>query len=69
MGRKIIDCRDYDFERTDGGGQCTIVLAGEEAQLFAEAIAHARFAHGMEDTAELHELIRGAMRDEAAITA
>ena len=68
MGRKVIDCRDYDFERVDGG-ECTIVLAGEKDQVFAEAISHARVVHGMRDTAELRELIRGAMKDESAVTA
>jgi hypothetical protein len=68
MGRKVIDCRDYDFERLDAD-ECTILLAGEEAQLFDEAISHARTAHGLEDTPELREMVRGAMRDESPVTA
>jgi hypothetical protein len=68
MGRKMIDCRRHDFTRLDGS-ECTITLAGEESQLFTEAIEHARSAHGMDDTPELREQIAALLADEASVTA
>jgi hypothetical protein len=62
MPRKLIDCRAYDIPRLDGAA-CSIVLVGDEDQLFVEALEHGRAIHGMEDTTELRDLVRSAMSD------
>ncbi len=62
MTRKQIDCRNYDVLRLDGT-DCSITLAGDEDQLFVEALAHGRAMHGLQDTPEVRERIREAMSD------
>jgi predicted small metal-binding protein len=59
MGRKYMDCRDMPSERG-----CDLAMAGSEEHLMEAAVTHAVTAHGHEDTPELREQLRGALRDE-----
>jgi predicted small metal-binding protein len=59
MGRKYIDCREMPSE-----SNCDIAMSGSEAHIVDAAVTHAVTAHGHEDTPELREQIRGALKDE-----
>ncbi|WP_272474669.1 DUF1059 domain-containing protein [Baekduia alba] len=43
---------------------CDLAMAGSEDHLLKAAVTHAVTAHGHEDTPELREMIRGAMKEE-----
>ena len=59
MERKFIDCRQFPSEMN-----CTIALSADtEAELLEAAVQHAVAVHGHQDTPELREQIKGAMRD------
>jgi predicted small metal-binding protein len=59
MGRKFIDCREFPSEMN-----CTIALSADsEAELLEAAVQHAVKTHGHQDTPELRNMIRGAMKD------
>jgi len=61
MGRKYIDCREYPSEMN-----CTVALsANSEAELLDAAVQHAVAVHGHQDTAELRQQLRGAMKEGA----
>ncbi|MER0478778.1 DUF1059 domain-containing protein [Streptomyces sp. Edi2] len=57
--RKKIDCRDQPSEMN-----CTLVIAGEEEEVLRAASEHAVSVHGHQDSPELREQIRAAMKDE-----
>ncbi|MCZ1010851.1 Protein of unknown function [Streptomyces sp. 2224.1] len=57
--RKKIDCRDQPSEMN-----CTLVIAGEEEEVLRAATEHAVSVHGHQDSPELREQIRTAMKDE-----
>jgi predicted small metal-binding protein len=59
MGRKYIDCREMPSE-----SNCDIAMSGSEQHIVDAAVTHAVTAHGHEDTPELREQIRGALKDE-----
>ena len=59
MDRKYVDCREMPSE-----SGCDLAMAGSEEHLVEAAAIHAVTAHGHEDTPELREGIRGAMKDE-----
>jgi predicted small metal-binding protein len=59
MGRKYIDCREMPSENN-----CDLAMAGSEKHIVEAAAIHAVTAHGHEDTPELREEIRGALKDE-----
>jgi predicted small metal-binding protein len=59
MARKTIDCRDFPSE-----SNCSLAMSGEEEELVRAATEHAVSVHGHEDTAELRDNIRAALRDE-----
>jgi hypothetical protein len=59
MARKFMDCREMPSE-----SGCDIAMSGSEEHLLEAAVTHAVTAHGHEDTPELREQIRGALRDE-----
>jgi hypothetical protein len=59
MGRKYIDCREMPSENN-----CDLAMAGSEQHLVEAAAIHAVTVHKHEDTPELREEIRGAMKDE-----
>jgi hypothetical protein len=64
MTRKTIDCRSVP---NDVG--CTLAISGEPGELVAAAAQHAVTVHGHADTPELREQLRGAVTDEAALSA
>ncbi|SEF08248.1 Protein of unknown function [Streptomyces sp. 2112.3] len=57
--RKKIDCRDQPSEMN-----CTLVIAGEEEEVLRAATEHAVSVHGHQDSPELREQIRTALKDE-----
>ena len=61
MARKVADCRR--FPSVSG---CTMTLAGEEDEVFAEAREHAIRVHGHEGGPELDEALREGLEDEPA---
>ncbi len=59
MGRKYIDCRAFPSEMN-----CSItIFADTEAELLDAAVQHAVAVHGHQDTPELREQLRSAIRD------
>jgi predicted small metal-binding protein len=58
MARKMIDCRTMPSDIN-----CTLTIAGEEAEVLDAAVMHAVDKHGHEDTAELRETIRSGLVD------
>ncbi len=57
--RKFIDCREFPSDNN-----CTVAIcADSENELLELAVQHAVAAHGHEDTPELRDMIRGAMKD------
>ena len=59
MARKYIDCREMPSE-----SNCDLAMAGSEEHLVEAAVTHAVTAHQHEDTPELREEIRTAMKEE-----
>lgn len=59
MSRMVADCRDFPSE-----SGCTLTIAGEEDEVLTAATAHAVSHHGHEDTPELREQLRGALKPE-----
>ncbi len=64
MARKFVDCREMPSENN-----CSLYIAGTEEEVVAAASEHAISAHGHEDTPELRDEIRKALKDEAAVPA
>jgi predicted small metal-binding protein len=59
MGRKFIDCRAFPSEMN-----CTIALSADsEAELLEAAVQHAVAVHKHQDTPDLRQMIKGAMKD------
>jgi predicted small metal-binding protein len=59
MARYYIDCREMPSE-----SGCDLAMAGSEEHVVEAAVVHAVTAHGHEDTPELREEIRNAMKEE-----
>jgi predicted small metal-binding protein len=59
MARKYIDCREMPSE-----SNCDLAMAGSEEHLLNAATIHAVTAHQHEDTPELRQQIREALKDE-----
>jgi len=59
MPRKYIDCREMPSENN-----CDLAMAGSEEHLVEAAAIHAITAHRHEDTPELRQEIRQALKDE-----
>jgi hypothetical protein len=59
MGRMFMDCREMPSE-----SGCDLAMSGSEEHLLNAAVTHAVTAHGHEDTPELREALRGAMKEE-----
>lgn len=57
--RKVADCRDYPSE-----SNCSLTIAGTEAEVVEATSQHAISAHGHQDTPELREEIRKTLKDE-----
>jgi predicted small metal-binding protein len=59
--RKFVDCREIPSE-----SGCTVAISADsEDELLEAAVQHAVAVHQHDDTAELREGIRGAMREGA----
>jgi predicted small metal-binding protein len=59
MGRKFIDCRELPSEMN-----CSIAISADaEGELLEAAVQHAVTVHGHQDTPELRDQIRGAIKD------
>jgi predicted small metal-binding protein len=58
MARKMIDCGKVPNEIN-----CTLTMAGNEAEVLDAAVAHAVAKHGHQDTPELREMIRSGLED------
>jgi len=59
MPRKYIDCREMPSENN-----CDLAMAGSEEHVVEAAAIHAITAHRHEDTPELRQEIRQALKDE-----
>jgi predicted small metal-binding protein len=59
MARYYVDCREMPSE-----SNCDLAMAGSEDHLVEAAAVHAVTAHGHDDTPELRDEIRGAMKEE-----
>ena len=59
MTRYFVDCREMPSE-----SGCDLAMAGSEQHLLDAAVIHAVTAHGHDDTPELREQIRSAMKEE-----
>jgi predicted small metal-binding protein len=59
MTRMYVDCREMPSE-----SGCDLAMAGSEEHLLQAAVMHAVTAHGHEDTPELREQLRAAMKEE-----
>ncbi len=59
MTRKYVDCREIPSENN-----CDLAMAGSEEHLIEAAAIHAITAHRHEDTPELREEIRAALKNE-----
>ena len=61
MGRKFIDCREMPSEMN-----CTIaIMADTEDEVLEAAVQHAVAVHKHQDTPELRDQLRRAIRDGA----
>ncbi|MBX3553631.1 MAG: DUF1059 domain-containing protein [Pseudolabrys sp.] len=59
MPRKFIDCREFPSEMN-----CTIAISADsENELLEVAVQHAVTVHRHQDSAELRDMIRSAMKD------
>jgi predicted small metal-binding protein len=59
MTRKYVDCREFPSEMN-----CSMTLiADTESELLDAAVQHAVAVHGHQDTPELREMLKGAVRD------
>lgn len=59
MTRKAADCREFPSD-----SNCSLYIAGEEAEVLKAAAEHAISTHGHADTPELREQLRSMLKDE-----
>jgi hypothetical protein len=59
MARKYIDCREMPSENN-----CDLTMAGSEEHVVEAAAIHAVTAHKHDDTPELRQQIRQALKEE-----
>jgi hypothetical protein len=59
MARKMADCRRFESD-----SQCTLTILGEEDEVIEAAAAHAVATHGLSDTPELRQQLRGLLEPE-----
>jgi predicted small metal-binding protein len=57
--RKVIDCRDFPSEKN-----CSLRIAGSEAEVMKAATEHAVSSHGHKPGPELVSALRASLRDE-----
>ncbi|MGO4665118.1 DUF1059 domain-containing protein [Bosea sp. 2YAB26] len=59
MGRKFIDCREFPSEMN-----CSVtIIADNESELVEASVQHAVAVHGHQDTPELRNQIKAAIKD------
>ena len=59
MARKFIDCREFPSETN-----CTVAISADsEAELLGVAVQHAVTVHKHQDTPELRDQIKSAIKD------
>ena len=59
MGRKYVDCREVPSEKN-----CTVaIVADTESEVLEAAVQHAVAVHGHQDTPELRNHLRSAIKD------
>jgi predicted small metal-binding protein len=59
MGRKFLDCREYPSEKN-----CSVALSADsENELLEAAVQHAVAVHEHQDTPELRNMLKGAIRE------
>jgi predicted small metal-binding protein len=59
MSRKMFDCRDWP-------GECALAITGEEEEVVQAQALHVVDVHGLQDTPEVRDQIRAALRDAPA---
>jgi predicted small metal-binding protein len=59
MSRKYIDCREFPSE----SGCSVAISADSEGEVVEAAAQHAVKVHGHQDTAELRDQLRGAVKE------
>lgn len=59
MARVVADCRDWPSETN-----CSLTIAGEPDEVVAAAAIHAVTVHGHDDSPELRDQLRGALKPE-----
>jgi predicted small metal-binding protein len=57
--RKIVDCREFPSE-----SQCSLTIAGTEAEVLKAATEHAVSSHGHTAGPDLVNALRSSLRDE-----
>ncbi len=57
--RKVADCRLMPSEKN-----CSLTIAGTEAEVLLVAVRHAVQDHGHQDTPELVAQVKGMLKDE-----
>ncbi len=57
--RRSIDCREFPSETN-----CSLKISGTQEEVLLAASQHAVASHGHENTPELKEKLRSAMREE-----
>lgn len=61
MPRKFIDCREFPSEMN-----CTIAISADtEKEVLDAAVQHAVTVHKHQDSPELRDMIKGAIKDGA----
>lgn len=57
--RKVADCRKMPSD-----SNCSVTIAGTEAEILPLAVHHAVTVHGHEDTPEFREEVRAGLENE-----
>jgi len=57
--RKVIDCREFPSENN-----CSLTIAGTEAEVIKAAAEHAVSSHGHKAGPELESALRSSLHDE-----
>ena len=57
--RKVADCRKIPSDKN-----CSVTIAGTEAEVVPLAVHHAVHDHGHEDSPELRDMVRSSLANE-----
>ena len=61
--RYVSDCREFP------AANCSLSIAGSEAEVLDAAMQHAISKHGFKNTAEMREQIHASLKEEATVHA